>query len=661
MKKFQKVLIVLCLVVGTLLTALFSCSSSSGNIEDKSMVVNQFDMNVVIDEFGDMHVKEVYVIDNFTDYYNNYFYKQIAYNKNNMFGNSSVNKSSLVKDVHFVAKDETGVVYDSDVTANKYPTHFAGYSYNNDRDERRDFIRCEQNRADCDMIFYYNNSGFARITTFTYEYIIEGVITQYNDISEFNWVLLDYQPFKFNNITINITLPEGDYNIENEKTFFHGTNMAKREFVDDNKIVIKADDMYSDEQIEVRLLLNNDLFDSVREKNKVSYTALSEILDFEAKQAKDANIKYVVGYIGSIALFVLFLIGLGVMTFVCYKKYDKEFESDFYNEYYRELPGDYPPAVMGYLYKFRSISDEDLTATLLDLIRRKYLILDSNGSSGYNEKNPDYTIKLNKDKSQDDLKGSEKHLIKWFISMIGDGEKVTSKQLSSYCNSYTGAQNYQRDCNSWHKLVESEAKKYNFFDEGIKKAKNKYIISSFLLGFIIVMSLVLLSGYSGYNIGVSFIPGIVLYMVAFVIYVNSFDRRSKMGNEDYVRWKAFKNFLEDFSSFEDYPVPSIIVWEHYLVYATSFGIADKVMEQLKLKFKVENISDVDSTFIVYFGFNHRIGRFHRTVGGMRSMSTATIARHTAQRTSGGFRSGGGGFSGGSSFGGGGGSIGGGRR
>ena len=99
------------------------------------------------------------------------------------------------------------------------------------------------------------------------------------------------------------------------------------------------------------------------------------------------------------------------------------------------------------------------------------------------------------------------------------------------------------------------------------------------------------------------------------------------------------------------------------MYATSFGIADKVMEQLKLKFNLEEISSIDCTFVVYFGLDHRIGRFNRTVSSMRTTSRSTVARYTSQRTGSSFggRSGGGGFSGGSSFGGGGGSFGGGRR
>lgn len=663
MRRF-KVGIIILIIIGTLLTGfLVSCNGES--VENPDMLVNKFDMDVEIDEKGDMHVKEVYFIENTVLTYNNYFYKQIAYNKNNQFGNSTSNKAQLVEDVHFVATENNRVVYDNyvDEYIDNYPDHFAGISYNNERDELGNRILCENNRSECDMLFYYNRPGFARFITFTFEYTIEGAITQYNDISELNWVMLDYQPFKFENITINITLPEGDYDIADEHTFFHGTNMAERTFVDNNKIVITADDMVSSEQIEVRLLLDNDVFDSVRSTNKVNYVALQEILDFEKEQSDKADLKYLLGYVGAFVIFGAYIIGMILFTLRAYKKYDKEHKSEFYNEYYRELPGNYPPAVMGYLYNFGEISDDDLTATLLDLIRRKYLILDTHGSTGVNEKKPVFTIKVNSEKSQSDLKEYESYLIRWFINDIGDGEKVTNQELNSYCDKFSNAEKYQRSCTTWNKLVKIEAKKQNFFDEDVKKQKAQCQTLGILISVLVGVGLVALSVFTDYAIGTKFLAGIICYCVAFSLYVSGIDRRSISGNEDYVRWKAFKKFLEDFSTFEDYPLPSIIIWEHYLVYATSFGIADKVMDQLKLKFQTQEFTynQDDCTFVVYFGFGHRVSRLHHSTGGMRSQASSTIARHTAQRSGGGFSSGGGGFSGGSSFGGGGGSIGGGRR
>jgi len=45
-------------------------------------------------------------------------------------------------------------------------------------------------------------------------------------------------------------------------------------------------------------------------------------------------------------------------------------------------------------------------------------------------------------------------------------------------------------------------------------------------------------------------------------------------------WKAFRRFVEDFSALDMAEIPSLVIWEHYLVYATVLGIADKVIEQL---------------------------------------------------------------------------------
>ena len=149
--------------------------------------------------------------------------------------------------------------------------------------------------------------------------------------------------------------------------------------------------------------------------------------------------------------------------------------------------------------------------------------------------------------------------------------------------------------------------------------------------------------------------------VAYLVYVNTLTRRSIKGNEDYVRWVAFKKFLEDFSTFKDYPVPSLVIWEHYLVYATSFGIADKVMDQLKLKFSESDFTNANLTYGRYFSNNFFINMyFINSLSRLRVNAVTTIASAKSARVakSGGGRIGGGGFGGGSSFGGGGGSFGG---
>ena len=676
-KKKFKTLMIIFLVLAVLFPVMSrSCINFSDgeNYANNSMEARSYNMDIVIDEKGDMHVVEKVVIDNYKNFYNNFFYKEIAYNKNNDFGNSALNRSKL-SDVKFTVSDSRGVVFDSETSEENYPRHFVGFSYENDVDERGHRIVCETTTTKyCDMVFYYNKSGFERITTFTYEYTIEGVITQYKDISEFNWVLLAYQPFKFSNVKIDITLPEGDYNIAEEDTFFHGTNMAERKFVDKNKITIISDSLINDEQIEVRLLLDNDVFTEVDLINQVNIYAKDSILAYEETVISEADFNY---FWGNLGVTIIYYVGLALfiaLFYICYRKYDKEHVSEFYNEYYRELPANYPPAVMGYLYKFRDIDDDDLSASILDLIRRKYLILDTKGRTGGDDENPkkfEYIIRKNKEKSTSDLTESERFLIKWFIDEMGDHNEISSKQLKDYCDTYSGAINYQKCSNKWYKLVKSEAHKYKFFDDSASLAKTSYSVIAFFIGAIFITIMAVISNSSGYIFGATLWFGVVCLVASFICYLNSINKRSKKGNEDYVRWKAFKKFLEDFSSFEDYPVPSLVVWEHYLVYATSFGIADKVSAQLKLKFNYEEFTSSNCTYVAYFGYRHRIGVFNRSIRTIRTVSSGTISRHvTAQRIRssisngsffGGTSSGGGGFSGGSSRGGGGGSFGGGRR
>jgi uncharacterized membrane protein len=109
---------------------------------------------------------------------------------------------------------------------------------------------------------------------------------------------------------------------------------------------------------------------------------------------------------------------------------------------------------------------------------------------------------------------------------------------------------------------------------------------------------------------------------------------------------------------QDYPIPGIIVWEHYLVYATALKIADKVMDQLKVKLPQLVSDESEGTFLNTryrsrdFFWGYALGRFNRSFSTARSNSFQTIAKYNAQKVSSSGR--GGGFGGGSSFGGGGG-------
>ena len=48
-----------------------------------------------------------------------------------------------------------------------------------------------------------------------------------------------------------------------------------------------------------------------------------------------------------------------------------------------------------------------------------------------------------------------------------------------------------------------------------------------------------------------------------------------------LEWDAFKTFLSDFASIKKYAPDDLNMWQEWLVYATTLGVGDKVVEAMK--------------------------------------------------------------------------------
>ena len=109
--------------------------------------------------------------------------------------------------------------------------------------------------------------------------------------------------------------------------------------------------------------------------------------------------------------------------------------------------------------------------------------------------------------------------------------------------------------------------------------------------------------------------------------------------------------LNDIGNFNMREIGSLELWEEFLVYAISLGVADKVVEAMKMEFKPVELEQMrvgggfySNPYILTRGMNQSISN---TIGSAQPRTTKYSGTNT-----GGF---GGGFSGGSSGGSGGGS------
>ena len=68
--------------------------------------------------------------------------------------------------------------------------------------------------------------------------------------------------------------------------------------------------------------------------------------------------------------------------------------------------------------------------------------------------------------------------------------------------------------------------------------------------------------------------------------------RTQISVDEAEKWAGVKKYMEEFSLIKDREVPELVLWEKYLVFATVFGVAEKVIKQLKVVYP--ELSDPDS-------------------------------------------------------------------
>ncbi|MDO8685264.1 MAG: DUF2207 domain-containing protein [Clostridiales bacterium] len=504
--------------------------------------------------------------------------------------------------------------------------------------------------------------------TVVYKYRLINVVTKYNDIGEFNWKLVGSGwDVNLANVFAKVAIPSGAADGE-VRIFTHGPLSSFNKITSSSTFEVTAPALFPGEFLETRVLFPAALIpDSTKTVNK---NALDEIISDEAKKAEEANVlrgqareaekqqaivAQKVASAGQTIILVMIIIWIFLMFFFHFK-FNKEFPHRFEGKYWRELPGDYSPAEMSALLHYYNVQPRDIMATLMDLVRKRVLILKEERFQkqrffGGMKEEENFVIYLNSEQPPNiTLKSHEHFLIDWFIMKIGNGQFVILDDIKDMVRTRSAALQFKRDYDSWRKLVKNEAKTHHFFDDNVNKGKAAAIIIGVLYMF---------GGFFGMAMFANFL-GLLLLPMGFVmlLFGSLMKRWSREGIEQKVMWQAFKRFLTDFSNLEEAKMTSVILWEHYLVYAISLGVAKEVIRQLPIVIREDDFNNNALTFM-YVGalgqMNHfdRFDRmFDNTIRSVESaISTARNVASSQNSSSSGF---GGGSSGGSSGGGGGG-------
>ncbi len=477
---------------------------------------------------------------------------------------------------------------------------------------------------------------------FEISYTIIDAIKNYNDCSEFYWKFLDESSeIPADKVTGTITLPYSNIDIDDIRVWAHGPLNGTIFKHSNNEIVFEVEDLEENTMLETRVVTPTDVFFS--NENTSNQNKLNSILEEEQNWANEANNKRIRD---TILGYFLILINFAGIIFIIvkifqYRKILKSFTTlvpTNPQKYFRDIPNkDSTPAQAAFLYYFNSSGLNNnipkvMSATLLDLCIKKYISFDISP-----ENKKDITIILNNCENVQ-LPIDEKIIYDLLID-AAKSKQASSIKLKDFKKYYQSHSSIFTDkCEKINTETENIEIALGNYNKDLADMQKKWSNKSALFVAFAILGIIPLFA--------CFIPLIILAIYAGKI-SKKYRTLTQKGVDERELWVGLKNYMEDFSLLKEKEVPDLILWEKYLVYATTFGIAEKVLKQLKTIYP----QITDYNYMASHGYTYLCWMYYNDTNSSLISSINTSVSQVCYSSGSGA---GGGFSGGGGFGGGGG-------
>ncbi|MDR7522954.1 MAG: DUF2207 domain-containing protein [Armatimonadota bacterium] len=407
--------------------------------------------------------------------------------------------------------------------------------------------------------------------TFVISYVLDDVVTVYDDIAELYWKFIGSgwdRPSE--DVAITVRLPDG-LRPDQIRVWGHGPLHGEARPAPGGA-VLTVQNLPAFSMVEARVVFPKEAVPLAR--RRLAEVALPRILREEGVWARQANRRRTMQRLLFGSLAGLPVLTLGLWAFL-YLRFGREPRPRGMEGYYRELPGSYPPAVLGALWRFGSVQPADFAATVLDLVRRGYLSVETEAAG----RSESYTL-IRTAKTEGLHPFEADALAMLFGRPHAEGQRVTIDRRTG-----PPAETRRRigeQFSRWAAKVSKDASARGFFDPASMTLSTVCLVAGILL--------MILGG--AVAAGVQAILGIAAALSGLVLAAGSgaVRRRSQPGADDLLRWQGFRQFLLDFSEMPRAGLPSLAIWEHYLVYAVPLGVADRVIRQLRSLYPAEELA-----------------------------------------------------------------------
>ena len=485
-------------------------------------------------------------------------------------------------------------------------------------------------------------------------YTVEDAITKYSDYAELYWQFVG-SDFEINadKITGTITLPSQAQTKDDIKVWGHTEDLNGEIYITNlDKISFELDGFNSGRYVEIRTLFPTSMIVSTSRIHDVDI--LNDVIEEETVWANEANSRrarrdatnFLITLVVVIACILLSVFSiLRAIKQANRFKGKSKYKPTQKIEYYRDLPRkNATPAQSLYVYfeTKNGIADNDIgkvvSATLLNLNLKKHIEFQVE-----KDKNKEkITIKILSTDTKN-LSADEKVIFEFLQKACKDSNEITVKEFEKYIrrSSTTDILALKTYINGQTKKELINQQIYDAEQEKVYKNQSAqttiYVIIIFIAIFAIAFTTEFLNMF-GY---VAILGLIVCQVIAIIINsktLNKINVYTQKGIDEKEMWRGLKKYMEDFSMLDKREVPEIAIWEHFLVFATAFGIADKVLKQLKVVYpNIENDLNVNTYTYMYLMMNTNFSSSFSN-----AISTSMSSAYTSASGGGGGFSGGGG-------------------
>ncbi len=503
--------------------------------------------------------------------------------------------------------------------------------------------------------------------TFSYSYTIRNVVEDVQDASVFYYKFVsEINSMDIKKMDVTVLFPKEDPNL---RAWLHVSKNAVGAWkaIEGNAgMTIHVEDVKYGEYIETRALLSKDHYYLPETTSALSSADIEneEKAWYDSYKKKQAILLTI-----TILDYVIALLAIGFGFFFTFflKKQNQPLELPNAPIYYRDIPEGYTGGEVSPLYFYYSNEnylDESISATMLELTRLKYITIEPD------VKSKSAKITVLKTDEDDSLRSHQKFVLDMLMLVKPMGETFTMKAFEKFGKEHpTKIMNL---VDMYKAAILNKTQRDGAYQKRNPIREKAQRFSATLVGIGIVG--VIVSGFTSFVFGIGMFFAAVGFLVGgclpALVLRNVKPPLTLYGQREYDKLQALARFMQEFSSMDEHEIPALAMWEDYMVFATAMGIADKVAEQLEIKYPEfrgmsESNFDVDSFVILYFfsssfrslsGLNF-IGNVANVIRSVEMTQRAIKAAEIAKKVGGtigrsgfggggGFHGGGGGFSGG---------------